>query len=80
MVMLREAGGQRTARTNQIWEQNRQPESSFDGAFAWMAARSALIRGLIGLGSQSDVAPPRDLGHFYNPIERYIGLAIGSAH
>ena len=45
LVMLRDAGGTRTTWTNPIWEQVRQHESLFDGAFAWAGMRFNLARG-----------------------------------
>jgi len=44
LVMLRDAAGRRTAWSNPMWEQIRERERLFDGAFAWAGARFNLAR------------------------------------
>jgi predicted permease len=44
LVMLRDATGRRTAWSHSMWEQIRERERLFDGAFAWAGARFNLAR------------------------------------
>ena len=44
LVMLRDAAGRRTFWSNPMWEQIRERERLFDGAFAWAGARFNLAR------------------------------------
>ena len=44
LVMLRDAAGRRTFWTNPMWEQIRERERLFDGAFAWAGTRFNLAR------------------------------------
>ncbi len=45
LVMLADTNGRRSSWTNPIWEQIRERQAIFDGAFAWSMARFNLARG-----------------------------------